>query len=135
MNNRHIYVLSAVLALIGLALFAYKAHVLGFPLQPQEQTQVWTIEAAVRFDPGPAAVKATLRIPTLTPGFSILDENFISRGFGHATRSAPMGRESQCEFSLHAPPEEPSRLGLPGAVSSADGHRDRGVLMGGQCAL
>jgi len=95
MNNRHIYVLSAVLALIGLALFAYKSQVLGFPLQPQEQTRVWTIEAAVRFDPGPAAVKATLRIPNLTPGFSILDENFISRGFGHATRSAPAGRESQ----------------------------------------
>lgn len=95
MNNRHIYVLSAVLALIGLALFAYKSQVLGFPLQPQEQTRVWTIEAAVRFDPGPAAVKATLRIPNLTPGFSILDENFISRGFGHATRAAPAGRESQ----------------------------------------
>jgi hypothetical protein len=95
MNNRHIYVLSAVLALIGLALFAYKAQVLGFPLQPQEQTRVWTIEAAVRFDPGPAAVKATLRIPSLTPGFSILDENFISRGFGHAIRNVPAGRESQ----------------------------------------
>ncbi|WP_116812056.1 inactive transglutaminase family protein [Steroidobacter cummioxidans] len=95
MNNRHIYVLSAVLALIGLSLFAYKSRVLGFPLQPQEETHVWTVEAAVRFDPGPAAVKATLRIPNLTPGFSILDENFISRGFGHATRSAPAGRESQ----------------------------------------
>lgn len=95
MNNRHIYVLSAVLALIGLALFAYKAQVLGFPLQPQEQTRVWTIEAAVRFDPGPAAVKATLRIPSLTPGYSILDENFISRGFGHAVRNVPAGRESQ----------------------------------------
>ena len=95
MNNRHIYVLSAILALIGLALFAYKSQVLGFPLQPQEQTRVWTIEAAIRFDPGPAAVKATLRIPTLTPGYSILDENFISRGFGHAIRNGPEGRESQ----------------------------------------
>ncbi|MET0533326.1 MAG: inactive transglutaminase family protein [Steroidobacter sp.] len=95
MNNRHIYVLSAVLALIGLALFAYKSQVLGFPLQPQEQTRVWTVEAAVRFDPGPAAVKATLRVPTLTPGYSILDENFISRGFGHAIRNGPEGRESQ----------------------------------------
>ncbi len=95
MNNRHIYVLSAVLALIGLALFAYKAQVLGFPLQPQEQTRVWTIEAAVRFDPGPAAVKLNLRIPSLTPGFSILDENFISRGFGHALRNVEAGRESQ----------------------------------------
>jgi hypothetical protein len=88
-------VLSAVLALIGLALFAYKSQVLGFPLHPEEQTRVWTVEAAVRFDAGPAAVKATLRIPNLTPGFSILEENFISRGFGHAIRSVPAGRESQ----------------------------------------
>ncbi|MBM0108426.1 inactive transglutaminase family protein [Steroidobacter sp. S1-65] len=95
MNNRHIYVLSAVLALMGLALFAYKSQVLGFPLRPLEQTRVWTIEAAVRFDPGPAAVKATLRIPSLTPGYSILDENFISRGFGHAIRNVEAGRESQ----------------------------------------
>ena len=67
---------------------------LGFPLRPQEQTQIWNIEAAVRFEPGPAAVKATLRIPSLTPGFALLDENFVSRGFGLATRNAP-GREAQ----------------------------------------
>jgi 7 transmembrane helices usually fused to an inactive transglutaminase/Inactive transglutaminase fused to 7 transmembrane helices len=94
MSNRHIYVLAAVLTLLGLGLFAYKSRVLGFPLAPQEQTQVWNIEAAVRFEPGPAAVKATLRIPTLTPGYAILDEHFVSRGFGLATRTAPAGREA-----------------------------------------
>ena len=95
MNNRHIYALSAALTLLGLALFVYKVHVLGFPLRPQEQTQIWNIEAAVRFEPGPAAVKATLRIPTLTPGFALLDENFVSRGFGLVTRNGPAGREAQ----------------------------------------
>ena len=54
MNNRHLYLLSAALALLGLGLFAYKVHVLGFPLRQQEQTQIWNIEAAVRFEPGPA---------------------------------------------------------------------------------
>ena len=48
MNNRHIYALSAALTLLGLALFVYKVHVLGFPLRPQEQTQIWNIEAASR---------------------------------------------------------------------------------------
>ena len=95
MSNRHIYLLSVVLTLLGLGLFGYKVHVLGFPLRPQEQTQIWNIEAAVRFEPGPAAVKATLRIPSLTPGFALLDENFVSRGFGLATRNAPAGREAQ----------------------------------------
>ncbi len=95
MNNRHIYVLSAVLTVLSLALIAYKAQVLGFPLTPQERTEVWNVEAALAFDPGPAAVKATLRIPSLTPGFALLDENFVSRGFGAATRYAPAGREVQ----------------------------------------
>ncbi|MGH8177974.1 MAG: UUP1 family membrane protein, partial [Steroidobacter sp.] len=95
MNNRHIYVLSAVLAVLSLALFVYKARVLGFPVNPQEETQIWNVEAALSFDPGPTAVKATLRIPGLTPGFAILDENFVSRGFGLTTRNAPAGREAQ----------------------------------------
>ena len=95
MNNRHIYVLSALLAVLSLALFVYKARVLGFPVSPQEETQIWNVEAALSFDPGPAAVKTTLRIPGLTPGFAILDENFVSRGFGLTTRTAPAGREAQ----------------------------------------
>jgi len=95
MNNRHIYVLSAVLVAVSLALFAYKAWILGLPLQPKQETQVWNIEAAIKFEPGPAAVKATLRIPGLTPGYAILDESFVSRGFGLTTRSAPAGREAQ----------------------------------------
>ncbi|PZN31866.1 MAG: hypothetical protein DIU71_08915 [Proteobacteria bacterium] len=95
MNNRHVYILSAVLAMLGLGLFYYKAQVLGFPTAPRQETEVWTIEAAVSFDPGPAAVKATLRIPSLTPGFALLDENFISRGFGLTTRPVPSGREAQ----------------------------------------
>ena len=95
MNNRHIYVLSALLTVLSLALFAYKARVLGFPVTPEEETEIWNIEAALSFDPGPTAVKATLRIPALTPGFAILDENFVSRGFGLTTRNAPAGREAQ----------------------------------------
>lgn len=95
MNNRHIYLLAAVLVLLGTALFVYKARVLGFPLTPQEETQIWNIEAAIKFEPGPAAVKATLRIPSLTPGFALLDENFVSRGFGLTTRNTPAGREAQ----------------------------------------
>lgn len=95
MNNRHIYVLAVLLTAVSLSLFIYKWRVLGFPIQPDQQTQVWSIEAAVRFDPGPAAVKAVLRIPGLTPGFAVQDENFISRGFGVTTRIAPAGREAQ----------------------------------------
>ncbi len=95
MNNRHIYILAAFLTALSLGLFAYKSQVLGFPLKPEQETRIWNIEAAVRFESGPAAVKATLRIPSLTPGYSLLDEYFISRGFGLTTRNVPAGREAQ----------------------------------------
>lgn len=95
MNNRHTLLLGLALAVLSLSLFVYKARVLGFPLSPQSQTQIWTVEAAVSFTPGPAAVKATLRVPSLTPGYSVMDENFISRGFGVTTQPAPAGREAQ----------------------------------------
>ncbi len=95
MKNRHIFFLAAALTAISLALFVYKARVLDYPLRPLEQRQVWNVEAVLSFDPGPAAVKATLRLPTLTPGFSVLDESFISRGFGVSTHLTPEGREAQ----------------------------------------
>ena len=95
MRNRHIFILAAVLTVISVSLVTYKVRVLDYPLLPREQRQVWNIEAAISFDPGPAAVKATLKIPTLTPGFSVLDEYFISRGFGVSTRVTPAGREAE----------------------------------------
>jgi hypothetical protein len=95
MSNRAIYLLAAALTLLSVGLFVYKSRVLGFPLAPQDRTQIWNIEAAVHFDPGPAAVKATLRVPSLTPGYAILDENFISRGFGLSTQNSAAGREAQ----------------------------------------
>jgi hypothetical protein len=95
MQNRHIYFLTAALTLLAIALFGYKVRVLGFPLQADETTRVWNIEAAVTFEPGPAAVKATLRIPSLTPGFSLHNEHFVSRGFGVSTRTVVAGREAQ----------------------------------------
>jgi hypothetical protein len=92
--NRHLYLLAIVLTVIGLAIFYYKWRVLQFPLQPQSQTQVWNVEAAVTFEPGPAPLKVTLRLPTLTRGYTVLDENFISRGFGVSTQTSAYGREA-----------------------------------------
>lgn len=95
MKNRHIYFLAALLTAMSLALFMYKSRVLGFPVAPQQETQVWNVEATIDFNPGPAAVKVTLQIPGLTPGFALLDENFVSRGYGLTTRPSLSGREAQ----------------------------------------
>jgi hypothetical protein len=95
MYNRQIYIVAAALCLISLGIFFYKFHVLHLPVAAQAETKVWNIEAAVTFEPGPAAVKMSLQIPSLTPGFSILDENFVSRGFGLTTQNVTSGRQAQ----------------------------------------
>ena len=82
MNRAHLYLLSALLTLVGLGIFAYKAAVLGFPLLPETETKVWTVQARFSIEAGRQPVKAVLQIPTGQPGYSILDEKFVSRGYG-----------------------------------------------------
>lgn len=88
-------ILALLLIGVGTSLFVYKWRALGFPLQPNAETLVWTVEATVTFDAGPGPIKTSLYIPGLTPGFAILDENFVSRGFGFTSQYASGGRQVQ----------------------------------------
>jgi hypothetical protein len=97
MKAYKVWVLALILFLIGGSLFLYKWRGLGYPLLPEEETRIWTVETTVQFDAGEKSmpVKATLHIPGLTPGFAMLDENFVSRGFGFTTRYVAGGRQVQ----------------------------------------
>ncbi len=87
--------IALLLFVVGGAIFIYKWQVLGFPARPDAQTQVWTVEVTVSFDAGPGPVKAGLYIPGLTPGFAILEENYLSRGFGYTPVYVRGGRQVQ----------------------------------------
>ncbi len=95
MKERYVYVLAALLTVIGLSVFWYKWQVLGFPIGEDQQTPVWTIESAVHFDSGPGTIKVQLHVPTLTPGFRMLNENSVSRGYGFSLNYGSGGREAQ----------------------------------------
>jgi hypothetical protein len=97
MQRYGIWILALALVLTGGSLFLYKWQVLGYPLLPDTQARIWTVEVQLSFDAGdtPNPVKATLYIPALTPGFAILDENFVSRGFGFNTEYTGGGRQVQ----------------------------------------
>ena len=82
MNRRHLWILALVLVGAGLGMFAYKWKFLGFPLTSDDVAEAWTIEAHVTFTKlrsGP--VKAELRLPADPPGLTLIDEQFISRGY------------------------------------------------------
>ncbi len=95
MKQRYVYVLAALLTAIGLSVFYYKWQVLGFPISENQETPVWTIESAITFDSGPGSIKVQLHVPTLTPGFRMLNENSVSRGYGFSLNYGSGGREAQ----------------------------------------
>ena len=86
MNRRHLYALSIALIVIGLSVASYKHRVLGYPLLPDKSASLWSIEAHLTFERhtvGP--VKARLKLPHEPPGYRILREDFVSRGYGLTT--------------------------------------------------
>ena len=78
MKDFHLKTLALFLSVIAIALCYYKTERLGVPLTPQSSAQVWTAEATVRFDGQDRSAKINLAVPKAPPGFSVLDENFIS---------------------------------------------------------
>ena len=86
MNNNKLYVLSAVLIFTALAVFSYKTLILKYPLQPEAQSDVWSIETRVRFDSKGKSVKLNMMLPQSGTTHTIVDEQFVSRGYGMNTR-------------------------------------------------
>lgn len=95
MTLRYVSVLAALLTAIGLSMFLYKWLALGFPVTSNQKTPIWTIETSVRFDSGPGSIKASLQIPTLTPGFQTLREYNVSKGYGFSLNYVAGGRQAQ----------------------------------------
>lgn len=72
----------ALLIVTGLGIAAWKANAYGYPLKPGVVGESWTVQARLGLLPGDGPVRATLTLPSATPGFGRLQEDFVSRGFG-----------------------------------------------------
>ena len=90
----HFVLLVLLLAGTGLGIFIYKVYWLHFPLTPNLQETRWVIEAHTAFTTRNQPVKLTLRIPKSNENFMILDESFVSRGFGLTTKLEDGNREA-----------------------------------------
>lgn len=85
-----------VLALIALAAFivSMKVSYLHMPLVPGEESDVWTVEARIDFTGRNGPARVTFTLPQEDPGFTIVDENFVSRSFGLTLDSSGPVREA-----------------------------------------
>lgn len=85
MRRAHLYILAGSLTVIALAFFLYKVLVFGFPLRPEERTDIWRVEVQVRFEATGGPVKASLFLPQRTGALTVIDQSFVSPGYGLTT--------------------------------------------------
>jgi hypothetical protein len=82
MTKKHLIYLTLVLIFLGLALFLYKVVVLHFPLVSQARSDVWHIEAHLTFVSDNKPIKVSMNLPRNSRRYTLVNENFISRGYG-----------------------------------------------------
>ncbi len=94
--GRRIHWLALVLTLVatGLSIAVYKHRVLGYPLQAETIEPTWIVQARMQITPGSGPIKASLKLPTNSPGMGQLRENFISRGYGLTVQESRAHREA-----------------------------------------
>lgn len=82
MRNLQHKFLILLLACAGLSLFFYKVYYLDFPLLPNQDTNVWNVEAHITFEG--TGLPAKLRLQTLdrVPGYIVTDEHYIGGNYG-----------------------------------------------------
>ncbi len=95
MSKRHLYLLAFSIIAIAMAAMYYKWSVLKFPLQPNAQVQVWTVQAHVEYQPRKGANTVTLQLPGAVPGWTVLEERFVARNYSKLEESGSDGREVQ----------------------------------------
>lgn len=85
MNNRHLVWLVGILAGVGIVTTLFKWLILGFSFHPGAVSDLWEIEFKVQFQAKGGPVKIEMYIPSNVYPYTIVDENFVSRGFGLTT--------------------------------------------------
>lgn len=100
MKKTQLYLLAAILIAAGLAAFAYKWKTLKFPVTPVEQTEVWEVQARVEYQPRSGPNRVVLQIPLDPPGYSILDEHFVARGYGMNIERTRAGGSREVQWTI-----------------------------------
>jgi hypothetical protein len=94
LNKTHLYVLAFILAAVGLGLFLYKVLALHFPLSPGAESFTWNVEAKVTFTAANEPVKLSLFTPRTSRRYAVVNEAFVSQGYGLVTAVEDPNRQA-----------------------------------------
>lgn len=94
MRQYHLQILCGLLVTLGLGFFLYKSQVMHYPLSPDTRTDAWLVEAHASFRADGRPVKLSLFVPKSSQEYLIMDESFISRGFGLTTQLVDANRQA-----------------------------------------
>lgn len=94
MRRLHLLLVVLLLSAVGLSVAWYKYDTLGFPLTPDRETETWTVEAQIHVETGTAPASVRFALPSDSPHYTLLDEAFVSRGWGLTTQSRGGEREA-----------------------------------------
>lgn len=86
------YLLISLLVIIGLGMSIFRHQVYGVPWTAGQKHQVWEVEARVEFDAKGDPIKVSLAVPDTQKGFTLINENTSSPGYGFSLLETQKGR-------------------------------------------
>ncbi|MCX4186711.1 inactive transglutaminase family protein [Methylophaga sp. OBS4] len=81
-SRKPFYLLVGLLFIAGITLTLHRHYTFDIPWLPGENRQTWSIEAKVEFEANGKEILASLAIPDTQPGFTRLNQQTASPGFG-----------------------------------------------------
>lgn len=100
-QSLHLTILVSVLLVLAAAVTWYQHAIMGLPWQPEETTQIWTIDANVTYESAGRPVRVALNIPSFRHGYAEISERFISDNYGLMMQEDDSNR--QAVWSIRRP--------------------------------
>lgn len=92
MRNTQVFIFASLLCAVGLAIFAYKTIVVGFPMLPGEKADAWEIDVKVEFTGESGPAKVDIFLPPDRLGLQVFDSTIIAKGYGVSRSEAGPNR-------------------------------------------
>jgi hypothetical protein len=119
-------IIALLLAAVGIGMTVLKSWRYQVPLLPELTTTVWTVEARIGFtgDGGPS--KVDFQLPVSESMRRVIDENFVSRGYGLAILEANR-KSRKATWTLRRTPSSEQALYYQAKIRDDDVSTDASV--------